>query len=94
MDERLIIDSVIASGKMSKEKFSAVIGILLPQVIQLICQNESRDEISASKELYASKLYSALEEEETKLWHLSAPALYDIYVSERLTGAPIFPEEA
>lgn len=78
---------------MSKEKFSAIIGILLPQVIQLICQNESRDEISASKVLYASKLYSALEEE-NKHWHLSTPALYTIYVSERLTGAPIFSEEA
>lgn len=79
---------------MSKEKFGAIMGVLLPQLVQLICQNEGLDEISASKALYTSKLYSVLEDEGTKLWHLSPHALYDIYVSEQLTGTPEFPEEA
>lgn len=79
---------------MSKEQFTAVMGILLPQLVQLICQNEGIGEISASKQLYSSKLYSVLENEETKLWHLSPHALYDIYVSEQMTGNPAFPEEA
>lgn len=79
---------------MSKEQFTAVMGILLPQLVQLICQNEGIGEISASKQLYSSKLYSVLENEETKLWHLSPHALYDIYVSEQMTGNLAFPEEA
>lgn len=79
---------------MSKEKFSAVMGVLLPQLVQLICQNDGIDEISASKALYSSKLYSVLEDESTKLWHLSPHALFDIFVSEQLTGTPEFPEEA
>lgn len=43
--------------------------------------------------LYNSRLYSLLEDEETKLWHLSYPILYDMLEEELTTGKIIFPEE-
>jgi hypothetical protein len=44
--------------------------------------------------LYSSKLYEKLEHEETKVWHLSVPTLYDLLIEERESGKIIFPEEA
>ena len=38
-------------------------------------------------------VYSLLEKEETKLWHLSAPALFELYDEEVRTGSITFPEE-
>ena len=35
-----------------------------------------------------------LEDEETKLWHLSAHALYEMYQEEVTTGKITYPEEA
>ena len=42
---------------------------------------------------YSSELYSRLEEEETKLWHLSAQALFDLFQEELDTGKITYPEE-
>ncbi len=44
--------------------------------------------------LYASELYARLEDEETKLWHLSANALYEMFKEEQKTGSITYPEEA
>ena len=62
--------------------------------ISWIISNAGTDKKEAIKSLYASKLYKTLENEETKLWHLSVPALYDLYMEEQETGAITFPEEA
>ena len=37
---------------MGAEKFSAVMGILVPQVIRLITENYSYDEITAANDFY------------------------------------------
>ena len=79
---------------MDQKKFEAVLMLLIPQVISLIVQKHNRDELDATKALYESKLYSVLENEETKLWHLSAPALFELYDEEVRTGSITFPEEA
>ncbi len=39
-------------------------------------------------------LYANLEDEETKLWHLSANALYEMFKEEQKTGSITYPEEA
>lgn len=44
--------------------------------------------------LYSSILYEKLEKEETKVWHLSVPTLYSLFIEEQETGKIIFPEEA
>ena len=58
---------------IADKKFEAILTILVPQVVQLICDNYPVDEVTASKEFYESKVYSLLEQEDTKLWH-SQPA--------------------
>lgn len=79
---------------MEQKKFEAVLVLLVPQIISLIAEKHNCDELDATRGLYESKLYSLLEKEETKLWHLSAPALFELYDEEVRTGSITFPEEA
>lgn len=79
---------------MEKKKFEAVLMLLVPQVIHLIVENYPYDEVTASKEFYSSKVYSFLEREDTKLWHLSALTLFNMFDEEKQTGTFTFPEEA
>lgn len=78
---------------MEKQKFEAMLILLVPQVIQLITENYPYDEISSAKEFYDSKVYSFLEQEDTKLWHLSALTLFHMFDEEKKTGTFTFPEE-
>ncbi len=79
---------------MEKQKFEAMLILLVPQIIHLITENYPYDEVSAAKEFYASKVYSFLEQEDTKLWHLSALTLFNMFDEEKNTGTFTFPEEA
>ena len=79
---------------MDKKRFEAMLVLLVPQVIHLIIENYPYDEVSASKEFYESKVYSLLEQEDTKLWHLSALTLFHMFDEEQKTGTFHFPEEA
>lgn len=79
---------------MEKKKFEAVLMLLVPQVIHLIVENYPYDEVTASKEFYSSKVYSFLEQEDTKLWHLSALTLFNMFDEEKQTDMFTFPEEA
>lgn len=79
---------------MEKKKFEAMLMLLVPQVLHLIVANYSYDEVTASKEFYSSKVYSFLEQEDTKLWHLSALTLFNLFDEEKKTGMLIFPEAA
>ena len=79
---------------MEKQKFEAILMLLVPQVMHLITENYSYDEVSAAKEFYDSKVYSFLEQEDTKLWHLSALTLFNMFDEEKKTGTFTFPEEA
>lgn len=49
-------------------------------------------EIDERKAFYESKVYSLLEEEETKLWQLSPLTLFNMYDEEKGTGNITFPE--
>lgn len=79
---------------MDKKKFEAMLVLLVPQVITLITENYPYDEMTASKEFYDSDVYALLEQEDTKLWHLSALTLFHMFDEEKKTGRFIFPEEA
>lgn len=78
---------------MKDEKFGAVMGILVPQVIRLITENYAYDEMTAANEFYSSDLYALLEQEDTKLWHFSPLTLFNMFDEEKKTGSFIFPEE-
>ena len=77
---------------MEQKKFEALLILIVPRVIGLIAQNCGMDEITAASSFYASRVYSLLETEETKLWHLSPLTLFHMYEEERRTGHITFPE--
>ena len=79
---------------MEKQKFEAMLILLVPQVVHLITENYPFDEVTASKDFYDSQVYSFLEQEDTKLWHLSALTLFNMFDEEKKTGTFTFPEEA
>ncbi len=78
---------------MEQKKFEAILKILVPHIIYLITENYELDEISASTKFYNSKTYELLENEDTKLWHLSALTLFNMFDEENKTGRISFPEE-
>lgn len=79
---------------MEKQKFEAVLMLVVPQVIRLITENYPYDEVIAAKEFYDSEIYSFLEQEDTKLWHMSAMTLFYMFGEEKMAGTFTFPEEA
>ena len=79
---------------MADKKFEAILTLLVPQVVQLIHENYSMDEMAASKEFYESKVYALLEQEDTKLWHFSPLTFFNMYDEENKTGNFEIPEEA
>ena len=79
---------------MDYKRFTAILPLIIQQVIALITERQAVAEERAIEMLYTSELYSTLEEEETKLWHLSPHALYDLFLEEQQTGKITYPEEA
>ena len=61
---------------------------------ELVCYSLNKTDTPARGFGLPSELYAALEEEETKLWHLSPKALYELYAEEKATGKISYPEEA
>jgi len=78
---------------MDKLEYKATLQMLVPMIIQIIIEEKNLQIIPAVKLLYVSKLYEKLEIENTKLWHLSPLALYELLEMEINTGKLIFPEE-
>ena len=78
---------------MTPEKFSALLAVLNPAVVQVIMDNRNLSNIEATKLLYDSALYAMLENEESKLWHLSPLLLYELLEEELATGTINYPEE-
>ena len=78
---------------IEQENLNVVLTFITPGIIQLLMNNRDITAEAASMLLYNSKLYRLLEDEETKLWHLSYPALYDMLEKELTTGVISFPEE-
>lgn len=78
---------------MNSEKFSAIMGLIVPEVVRLITENYPYDEVTASRKFYCSQVYASLEQEETKLWHFSPLTLYNMFDEEQKNGSFTFPEE-
>jgi hypothetical protein len=75
-------------------QFKGIRELLVPLVIREIMQSGKLNEDAAFRLLYTSFLYSKLEKEATKLWHLSPRALCELLTEELETGHITFPEEA
>ena len=79
---------------MNPEKLSAILTILNPAIITMIMENKKITTIEATKLFYNSSLYNMMENEASKLWHLSPLTLYELFEEELATGYINYPEEA
>jgi len=78
---------------MTDTQFKATLEMLIPLVIREIIKIRNVTEQEAFELLYSSFLYSKLEIENTKLWHLSQLTLANMLNEELETGTIDFPEE-
>ena len=74
-------------------QFKSTLQMLIPLIIKEIVKHRNITELEAFELLYSSFLYSKLEMESTKLWHLSQLTLANLLNEELETGSIIFPEE-
>ena len=79
---------------MDANRFSSLLILIAPQIVDLIVEKNGIDEEKATEMLYTSELQSQLEDEPTKLWHLSPLALFEMFCEEQETGKITYPEEA
>lgn len=79
---------------MNENQFSAMLAVIVPQIVEQITKNSNIDDDEAIFKFYQSKLYRELSDEKTKLWHYSPLTLYTMYQDELLTGSYDYPEEA
>ena len=79
---------------MGETSIKAMLEFIIPRLIRMLMEKQSLTEKEALTQLYGSELYRQLEREETKLWHLSVPTLYELLVEEKETGHITYPEEA
>ena len=77
---------------MDKNRLSTALIFLVPQILELIINEYKVANDKAAEMLYTSELYKGLEEEETKLWHLSAHALFEMFQEELNTGKITYPD--
>ncbi len=77
---------------MTQEQFSTMMPTISADLVAMITKKQDVSEDDAIRQLYASKLYAALEQEETKVWQYSTNMLYALYEQERNTGKIRFPD--
>ncbi|MCI8376185.1 MAG: hypothetical protein HFI29_12240 [Lachnospiraceae bacterium] len=79
---------------MSEVSIKAMLELIVPRLVKKIIETQNITEKEALTALYASEIYRQLEREETKLWHLSVPTLFDLWLEEKENGSITYPEEA
>ena len=77
---------------MGQEQFNAMIPVISTDIVSMIATKRCISENEAIKLLYRSKLYAALEQEETKVWQYSTPMLYSLLEQEWANGEIRFPD--
>lgn len=77
---------------MSQEQFIAIMPYISADLVSMIVRRKSISEDEAITKLYTSQLYSALENEDTKLWHYSTEMLFSLFEQEELTGSIHYPD--
>ena len=78
---------------VNQQNLYATLAFITPGIIKLIMDNRGLGEEEAAELLYGSELYKVLEDEESKLWRLSFPILYDLLEDELTIGKITWPEE-
>jgi hypothetical protein len=78
---------------MTKKQLAGILSVVDAQILKIVTERRGVDCYEAVELLYSSSLYSKLEDEKTKLWHLSAETLYNLLDEELTTGKITYPEE-
>jgi hypothetical protein len=77
---------------MKINEFDSILPFKIQDLVSLIIEIKNINFEEAVQFLYESKLYEALSDEQTKLWHLSSEKLLDMLLIEETTGKLIFPD--
>ena len=77
---------------MGQDQFNAIMPVINADIVKVIAEKRRVSEKEAIKLLYASKLYAALEKEETKVWQYSTPMLYALLEQEWNSGTIRYPD--
>jgi hypothetical protein len=77
---------------MENNQFELVLQTISTGLVAMIITETDLDEDTAMEKLYSSALYSALEKEETKVWHYSVSKLHELWENEIKTGRLTLPE--
>jgi hypothetical protein len=76
------------------DELKVMLECIAPRLVGQIMTDMQLPEKESFSLLYSSKFYEQLAREETKLWHLSVPTLYQMLKEEQETGKITYPEEA
>ena len=76
---------------MNKEQFENLLSTIVTKTVTLIMENNNWSEEKTLYRFVTSKVYSLLEKEETKVWHLSAWLLAALFEDER-SGNLVWPQ--
>lgn len=77
---------------MGQDEFSALMPYISADLVYMIINKQGLTEEDAIKKLYSSKVYAALEKEDTKVWQYSTHMLYSLFEQEEMTGNIQFPD--
>lgn len=80
---------------MTPAQFATYLAVVIsPSVVDMLSERLGLSEIEAVEKYYASSVYAALSDEETKTWHFSPELICSLLEEEFKTGKFTFPEEA
>ena len=79
---------------MDLKVFNTILPYKIRDAVSIIMMTEKLDFIAALEYFYNSELSASLENEETKLWHLSSFKLADMLFDEKKNKKLSFPDFA
>ena len=77
---------------MGQQQFYSMMPVISADLVSMIVTRRGISENEAIRLLYTSKIYEALEQEETKLWQYSTPMLYSLLEQEWKMGMIQYPD--
>jgi len=77
---------------MIPNEFDTYVELKVQDLVSLIIEHEQLEFVMALQFLYESKLYSALLDESTKIWHLSNEKLFEMLKIEKQTNELKYPD--
>ena len=77
---------------MNGEQYKALFKLICADLVRMIMVKRNITEDDAATMLYSSKLYTILEQEETKMWYYSTDMLYSLFEHEQKNEQLIFPD--